>query len=40
LQYFAANRDKMFAGNTSTPPNLPLSGEGQSKSESVDVNMK
>jgi electron transport complex protein RnfG len=40
LQYFAANRDKMFAGNTSTPPNLPLSGEGQSKPESVDVKKK
>jgi electron transport complex protein RnfG len=40
LQYFAANRDKLFASNTPTPPNLPLSGEEQRKPKSVDENRK
>ena len=40
LQYFVANRDKLFARNTSTPPNLPLSGEEQRKPEGGDENRK
>ena len=40
LQYFAANRDKLFAGNTLTPPGLPLSGEEQRKLAGVDENKK
>lgn len=40
LQYFAANRDKLFAANTPTPPNHPLSGEEQRKPKGVDENKK
>lgn len=40
LQYYAQHRDELFAGNTSTPPNLPLSGEEQRKPEGVDGSKK
>ncbi len=40
LQYVKANRGKLFAANTPTPPGLPLSGEEQRKLEGVDENKK
>ncbi|OGS99951.1 MAG: electron transporter RnfG [Gallionellales bacterium RBG_16_56_9] len=40
LQYFAVNRDRLFATNNPTPPNLPLSGEEQRKPKGVDENKK
>ncbi|MGC2047053.1 MAG: electron transport complex subunit RsxG, partial [Gallionella sp.] len=40
LQYYAANRDKLFAAKIPTPPNLPLSGEEQRKPKGVEENKK
>ncbi|MEO8343475.1 MAG: electron transport complex subunit RsxG [Gallionella sp.] len=38
LQYFAQHRDELFARKNTTPPNLPLSGEGQRKLEGSVTN--